>query len=30
MECDSSSDFWIKIEEGVGARFEFGMAAAEP
>jgi hypothetical protein len=28
-ECDSSSDFWIKIEEGVSTRFEFGMAAVE-
>ena len=29
MECDSSSDSSIKIEEGVGARFEFDMAAED-
>jgi hypothetical protein len=29
IECDSSSDSSIKIGEDVGARSEFGMAAAE-
>jgi hypothetical protein len=30
MECDSSSDSAINVEEDVGDRFEFDMAAAEP